>query len=165
VDWCSRRKEDSDNPSVALLANYLAYLFEEGLSANCLAIHKSAISSILSVEDSRFEFLSQAPLLKRLIKGVFNCSGSQKVKVTWDVSLVLNLLRSWGPNRVLDEKQLLLKCITLLALVSACRVGELASLSRNIQEMPSGWILNLIKLKKNSSVKRANLELNIFFLS
>lgn len=48
---------------------------------------------------------------------------------TWDVTVLLRLLKSWFPLSALDLKQLTLKTAALVALVSAHRSQTLSALS------------------------------------
>jgi integrase len=164
VDWCDQGEKDPYNPNVHQLVNYLGHQYNKGLSYNTLNIHKSAIISTLARKDEKFFQLSHSNWLKQLMKGVFNLRPTSKKPDTWDVSLILSYFRQLGPNHQLSLKQLFLKGLTLFTLVTACRVSEIASLSRaGIQKFPSGWVFQFGELKKNSSIKNTNLEINVFY--
>jgi integrase len=160
MDWCSERSLGANSPALSDLANYLSFLFEEGLAPRSLALHKSAIISILSLENERFSSFSKADCLNRIIKGAFNSRPPLKSTEVWDIEQVLSCLRSWGPNTGLSVKQLMWKSLALIAIVSACRVSDLASLSSQIRRCPEVWTFNFIK--KNSSMQDCKVEINIF---
>jgi hypothetical protein len=129
------------------------------LAVGTLNLHKSAIISILSIRDTTFESFSNSKLLSRLLKGAFNLKPRSKPRLTWDVDVLLTCLKNWGPNSSLSIRQLFLKSLGLLALVTACRVSELSSLSRHFRQSPSGWTLDFNKLKKTSSIKNDSLKI------
>jgi integrase len=147
------------------MANYLAFLSKQGLAAKTLALHKSAVVTLLGLKDERFELLLKSSQLQRLLKGAFLKNPSKKQPKIWNVTTVLDYLRSLGLNEQLGLKNLFWKALMLLALVTACRMSELASMSRNIQKSTTGWTLFFNKLKKNSSAKTQELSINVFYFT
>ena len=65
---------------------------------------------------------------------------------TWDVSIVLKMLKAWGQNEVLDLKQLSLKLTMLLALTSLHKGMELHILNT----VPETWDSFQIGLNSSS---------------
>jgi integrase len=149
------------NPHEFQVVNYLAHLLEQGLASGSVQVHKSAILTNLSFLNAKFQVLRESELIKRVLKGGFNERPTCPRVVVWDVKDVLSLIRSWGRNHDLSLTRLFQKTLTLLALSSACRVSELAALSRHIVVRPREWVFSLVKLKKNSSQKRASLQVEI----
>jgi hypothetical protein len=94
VGWCCGKQEDPDNPTVILLANYLSFLAGEGLSAKSVALHRSAIATLLELKDERFRVLLHSNMLNRLLKGVFHATPIRPKPKIWDVTPVLSYLRS-----------------------------------------------------------------------
>jgi hypothetical protein len=68
-----------------------------------------------------------------------------------------------GENPSLPLSKLLQKSLMLLALASACRVSELAMLSRKIKVVNGGWVFFFQNWKKNSTKKNAKTELEVGF--
>ena len=70
------------------------------------------------------------PVVTRLLKAMFFTRPPQpKYMITWDVNVVLQFLELWDPPNELKLKQLTLKTVALVALVSAQRSQTLAALS------------------------------------
>jgi integrase len=162
VAWCGRQQINPRNPTLILFANYLSFLYQSGLASQSLTQHKAAIIFNLSMQDVKFQSWYEADCLRRIIKGVFNRTPVNRVTYIWNVDQLLDHIRKWGPNSELSVKRLLQKSLSLLALVSACRVSELANLSSQVVKRPGVWTFKFLKWKKNSSVKNSCLDLNIF---
>jgi integrase len=145
------------------LANYLADLFSSGLSAGSLNVHKSAIVFILCQENDVFASFNSSHQLRSILKGAFNARPPRVKRGIWNVDTVVTFLRSLGPNESLTLVLLLRKCVTLFALVTACRVAELASFSRKIKKESEGWLFSLNEWKKSSSSKRQDVSIKVFF--
>jgi integrase len=163
VHWSKQQSCDPSSPTECHLVNYLASLFREGLGANSISLHKSAIVSILVSQNSKYQGLLQSDKLRRVIRGAFNLIPPRQVTTVWNVDTVLSYWISAGSNSQLSKKQLFQKTLSLLCLVTACRVSELASLSGIILKFPTYWQLQFTKWKKNSSQKKAGASVDIFF--
>ena len=126
--YCGRTGVPQYSPSLVQVMNYLAELFSEGLQYRTVNTHRSALSSTLKPIDGHK--VGQHPLICRLMKGVFNKRPPLQTMVgTWSVDKVLQLLKSWGDNALLDLKHLTYKTVMLLALASAKRCSSLILLS------------------------------------
>ena len=67
------------------------------------------------------------PIVRRYMNGVFNLRPPRpRYRATWDVTVVLNYLRSLGPNESLTLKNLTMKLVTLISLISGQRCQTLA---------------------------------------
>ena len=72
--------------------------------------------------------ITEHPLLKRLIKGVFNMRPPQpRYSHTWDINIVFNYISNMGPNYSLSLKQISLKLVTLHTLLAIQRVETIPS--------------------------------------
>ena len=120
-------------PTFNQLINYLSELAENNYSYNTINAYKAAITQTLSVSGN-FSF-HQNPLMVRFMKGAFfNNRPKPKYTSTWDVSMVLNYLKSLYPSLTftltlekLDLKNLTIKLASLIALTTAQRVQTLIS--------------------------------------
>ena len=66
--------------------------------------------------------VGEHPIIARLLKGMFHIRPPEpRYSFTWDVNVLLTFLESWFPLSVLELKQLTLKIVALVALVSAQR--------------------------------------------
>lgn len=72
------------------------------------------------------EKAGQHPQITALLKGMFNRKPPQpRYMTTWNVDLVLNLLRTWPEDGTLSLRQISLKVTMLMALTGAMRRSEL----------------------------------------
>ena len=103
-------------------------LHAAGYSYSLLNLHRSMLSSTL--EQSGTIPVGQLPSVKQLLKGAFNRNPPRpRYDRTRDVSKVVDLIASWGPNESLDLSRLTRKLAMLLALATLLRTSELSSIS------------------------------------
>ena len=119
-------------------------------SCGTLNTYRSAISLISPNK------IGEDILISRFLKGVFRLKPTKpKYEVTWDVSVVLNYLKTLYPLDVLSLKDLTLKTITLLALSTAHRAQTLAAIKiSNIHITNSGLIIKVSDVIKTSGPGR-----------
>lgn len=109
------------------VTNFLAYHFKEGKSYSTLNTYRSALSTTLCPCSGTM--VGSHPLVVRFMKGVFHLRPPQpKYDTTWDVSVVINYLRTLFPLEQLTLKMLTFKTVMLCALASAQRGQTLAAL-------------------------------------
>ena len=126
--WCATRCICPFSTDIPNVLEFLTEKFEAGLKYRSLNCYRSALSSALIPVDG-FQ-VGQHPLVIRLMKGVFNSRPPEpRYSQTWDVNLVLEYIKSLGPNEDLSLKLLSRKLATLLALVLAHRSSDLSRLS------------------------------------
>ena len=102
------------------LVKLVAGLYDKNLSYSMLNTARSALSSILHMDNCR-NFGSH-PLTVRFMKGVFEKrTPHPRYNKIWDVSLVLNYLTTLDPIEKLTLKDLTLKLLMLLLLVTGQR--------------------------------------------
>ena len=93
---------------------------ESGIGYSAVYTARSALSTILVVNDT-FSF-GMHPLVKKILKGDFEEKPSlPRYEVIWDVNQVLNRLRSDPPIECISLKELTLKVVMLLALLTGQR--------------------------------------------
>lgn len=90
-------------------------------------------------------------MVKQLFRGVYNSRPPKpRYSNTWDVNIVLDYIAQLGENIELSLKQLSLKLLMLMSLVSANRVSELQALDLRFRcYKPSGVLFKLASLTKN----------------
>jgi hypothetical protein len=97
--------------------------YEEGIGYSAMNTTRSALSTIIVFGNIT---AGAHPLVIRFLKGVYNLRPPQARYVTvWDPTIVLNYLKGLGPAKSLGIKDLTLKLVTLMALVSAQRAQSL----------------------------------------
>ena len=120
ASFCHERQLDPHALSVELLVEFLAELFDTGLGYSALGTARSAISALSMVQGN--SPLGENPLIKRFFKGVFNMRPTRpRYAQTWDVNVVLNFMRTTWPLAEITLKNLTLKLVMLIALVTGQR--------------------------------------------
>ena len=95
-------------------------LYAQGLGYSTLNTARSALSSILRISDC--QNFGSHPLVVRFMKGVFETRKPKpKYDDIWDASKVLNYLSTLHPVKELSLKDLTLKVLMLLLLVTGQR--------------------------------------------
>ena len=132
--------------------DYLAGLFDSGLSYRTINVARSTLSSTLQHIDG--VAVGCHPLVVRLMKGVFNSRPPvKKTFPSWSVSKVIETLKAWSPAGSLSLRCLTLKTVMLLALATGKRVSSLYLLSIKkgyIQFSDSKVVLQFDGLEKHS---------------
>lgn len=107
-------------PNISQVVNFLAHLFQSGLSFSTINSARSALSAFLPRLEG-FQVGSH-PLVVRLMKGVFEKRPAlPKYAVTWDVGKVLRYLASLPASSDLSFKLLTYRLVMLLCLLTGQR--------------------------------------------
>ena len=115
-------------PSISHILDFLAKLMSDGSGYSAINTARSALSGFITIDNLP---AGQHPLVKRLLKGVFNIRPAlPKYCTTWNVNIVLEYLGKLD-NDTLNLQTMTLKLTMLLALVSGQRCQSLASLDLN----------------------------------
>ncbi|XP_072030140.1 uncharacterized protein [Amphiura filiformis] len=119
--FCNSKQIDPMQTDAVQVLIFLPQLFKEGLTYNSLNVARSALSSLVILQAGRFT-VGTHPLVTRFMKGVYTKRPPvPRYEFIWDVQIVLNYLRKLAPANVLSLKDLTLKLVMLIALVSAQR--------------------------------------------
>jgi hypothetical protein len=134
---------------VGLGLDFLAELFEEGLSYSTINTARSALSTVVACDYGTF---GTHPHVIRLMKGIFNHRPPvSRYCTTWDVNTVLIFLRTLSPVKDLSFKDLCGKLAMLMALVTVQRVQTLHLLDlRYMSKSMFGYTFTLSKVIKQS---------------
>lgn len=125
----SKRIINSIHTSVNTVLIFLTELYETGIGYSAINTAKCALSNLVTLSGLDNVQYGNHALVKRFIKGIFNCCPSMpKYTQICDVSLVLQYLKSISLEHI-PLKQLTLKTVMLLAVLSRQRVQTLAVLS------------------------------------
>lgn len=144
--FCVSNQIDVLAASVPMVLYFLTCLFESGAQYSTLNSTRSALSLILGPH------VGNDPRIKRFFKGVFRLRPPlPKYNITWNVSLVLDLLATWAPNEDLNLEKISRKLATLLALVTAHRLQTLSKINiKNIEQLTDRVIIKIPDLIKTS---------------
>ena len=148
--YCGERKIDPISAPLEVGVNYLAELYNTGIGYSALNTARSALSSYVILPDN-LPFGTH-PLVRRFMKGVFeNRPSLPRYSATWDIAAVLEYLGNMHPADKLSLKDLTLKVVTLLALLSGQRRQTLHALKVSCMQLSSDkCVFVLDKLLKTS---------------
>ena len=111
---------DPISSNVTVGINFLAELYDDGLSYSSINTARSALSTLMQLQDG--ENFGSNTLVSRFMRGVFvKRPALPRYKEIWDVSIVLRHIEKWHPLKDLDLKCLTLKTVMLMALTSGQR--------------------------------------------
>jgi site-specific recombinase XerD len=128
--FCSSRGlHDHLSVSLSTGIEFLTKLYKEGKSYSTINSARSALSQFIHLSDCSTDTdFGKHTVTTKFMRGVFKLRPPvAKYNNTWDVKIVLDLLRKWD-NTTVSLKHLSLKCVTLLALALGQRVQTLSAL-------------------------------------
>ena len=92
--YCEERKMNPLQPTTIEAIEFLTYLFEQGHSHGQISTARSALSSIISLTNSSNVSLWNLPLVKRLMKDIYEAKPNlPKYRTIWNVGTVFNYFR------------------------------------------------------------------------
>lgn len=116
---------------VNLPIEFLTNLYKKGKSYSTINSARSALSQYVNLLNETNCDFGKHPLTTKFMKGVFKLRPpTAKYTATWDVSLVLNQLRTLN-NMSISLKELTHKCVMLLALSTGQRVQTIGALRKS----------------------------------
>jgi len=125
--FCSSVHINNISCNINYVLVFLTNLYTDGVGYSGLNTARSALSLVLSPIDGMS--IGKHPLVIRLIKAVWRSRPPKpRYNSVWDASVVLECFKNWPCNENLDLKQLSLKLVGLLALVTAQRVQTLSKI-------------------------------------
>lgn len=141
--FCLQRGIDCFNAEVKQGIDFLAYLFEKGLSYSAINTARSALSLILKSQDGIT--FGENRLVCRFLKGVFEIKPTiPKYSKIWDVGQVLTYLQSLNLNAEMSLKQLTHKLVMILALLTGQRCQTIHKLNIELmQKLPNKYVFTI----------------------
>ena len=161
-DYCVTHNVDPHFPLVSQAINFMANIRESRqLGYNAVNTMRSALSSVIFHPDS-IPF-GQRPEVKLYMKGIYNSNPpTPRYAQIWDPHTVLDFLRTWSPATKLTLRQLTLKVVFLVLLVSGQRLQTLHSLDINfMKQNTSSFTFVLSRLLKQSRPGYKNPRLTL----
>ena len=127
--YCRQWHIDPIHTPVANVLNFLGQRFHEGAGYRSICACRSALNTVVSLHEGLE--LSDHPLMKRFVKGVFHLRPPlPKYTQVWDVGMVIAYIRSLGcTNDQLSLKDLTMKLTALLSILTAQRISSISYLS------------------------------------
>lgn len=142
--------------------DFLLHLHDKGLSYSAINTARSALSSVMKVEGVPF---GNSELVTRFMRGIFNINPAlPKHARIWDTNIVLHYLEKMSPRKSITLKQLTLKTVMLLALLTGQRAQTIylfeidnitfqgdqvqITIARLIKTSKPSWHLEPIKFTK-----------------
>ena len=113
--------------------------YKHGLTYSSLNTARCALSTVILMPNGNtFE---NHPLVTRLMKGVFESRPTlPRYNSIWNLSTVLDFIKTLGPNEELSLKNVTLKCVTLVALLSGQRCQTIHALRISGMKETNGQI-------------------------
>ena len=125
---CVEKGWDKWNPQLSQPIAFLTMLFDKGMSYSAINAARSALSQLLDTVDG--VAFGKHPVVCRILKGMYNRRPQRsRYTATWDVDVVLSYLREMSPLVKLTLKDLTLKLLLLLLLITCQRLQTIQSLS------------------------------------
>ena len=147
MDFCCQRQIDPYKPGLIVALQFLHTLYNNELSYSAINTARPALSTILTIEGAKT--FGTHPVVSRYLKGVFlNRKPVPRYKSVWDVSKVLRYLKTLNPNQQISLKELTLKLVMLLSLVTAQRGQSIHML--DISDTESSCTFSLLEHIKTS---------------
>jgi integrase len=138
--WCNSKQIDPFNASLTDCANFLSYLYDNGLKYKTISGYRSMMSAVLPTVE-KFP-IGKHPHVIRVLKGVFNSRPPEhRLIPEWDLPLVLQMLKQppFEPMKLARLKYVTWKTVFLIAITTFKRCSDLQALrlgegSVNIQK-------------------------------
>lgn len=131
------------------ILEFLTDLYKSGLSYSAINTARSTLSSIFSIIGN-IEIGSDK-FIKRFMKGIFHLRPAIKRNFTWDLSRVLDYLKSLPSYDEIQLKDLAHKLVMLLALLSGQRAQSLHLIDINHLEINVAE--NTLKIQIHEPIK------------
>lgn len=133
-----------------MVIDFLTDLFNSGCSYSSVNSAKSALAAYVFISDG--DPIQNNYHVTRFMRGIFNLRPSRpKYSFSWNVDTVLNFLRNWFPHDQLSLKELTLKAVTLVALISGQRAQTIHEMDlKNMRKSDDSCTFIITALIKQS---------------
>lgn len=143
--------------STALLASFIASLFEEGYAASTITTYSASLSAIHKFAD--WPDPAKSFLVKKLIAGAEKCRGKQDRRLPITLAILRKILHILPSITATGYEQKLFAAMFLLAFYAFLRVGEITTHSRS---EPGLHVLQLANVKfRQRGQQLVSMELTI----
>ena len=152
--YCKVNKIDVFKPSLEKAIEFLVMLYNSGIGYSAINTARSALSNIITLANG-MKF-GEHPLVVRYMKGIFEIRPAlPRYSEIWDVTVVLNYLKTFEHVSALPLKELTLKLTMLLCLTTGQRGQTIHKIDiSGIQALPDRYRLTINnKLKQTKPGK------------
>ena len=147
--FCCERGINPLQPSLQQACRFLRMLSDGGLGYGALNTARCSLSTILPKYEGHT--FGNHPLVCWLVKGGYERHPPKpRYSEFWDVNVVFNLFKVWGPTRGLSLKFLSFKLVMLLLLVSSQRGQTIVNLDTEDMEMTDCIVFKMKVLLKHN---------------
>lgn len=168
IPWyehCRRHQIDPHAPFIPLAINFMATLAaDRHLGYNATNTMRSALSSVIMPPDG-IPF-GQRPEVKLFMKGVYQAKPPTPRYVDiWDPQTVLDFLKTWAPAQKLTFKQLTLKVVVLVLLVTGQRIQTVHALDLEFMKKTRGsftFVLDTLLKQSRPGYKNPKITLKAY---
>ena len=137
--YCRENKIDVFKPGLVNAIEFLVTLYKSGIGYSAINTARSALSNLITLENG-MKF-GEHPLVTRYMKGIFEIRPAlPKYSEIWDVTVVLNYLKTFVMVTALPLKELTLKLTMLLCLTTEQRGQTIHKMEvSGIQALPDRY--------------------------
>ena len=165
TEYANERQADPHSPPLEEGVNFLAKLIRDKASLSAVCTARSALSCYLCKYDG--VSFGSTELVRRLIKGAFEENPTlPRQKETWDVNTVLDMLNTWVPLDKLTLKELTLKLVVLIALLTGQRYRTIHALDITCMSLKDDkctfFFVNTVLKHTRRGTHLAPIELHAF---
>ena len=165
TEYVNERQADPLSPPLEEGVHFLAKLIRDKASLSAVCTARSALSCYLCKYDG--VSFGSTELVRRLIKGAFEESPTlPRQKETWDVNTVLDMLNTWVPLDKLTLKELTLKLVVLIALLTGQRYRTIHALDITCMSLKDDkctfFFVNTVLKHTRRGTHLAPIELHAF---
>lgn len=148
TSFCGERSIHFFQPTINDVLEFLLKLYKGNLSYSCINTARSALSCFVKIDGTD---VGKHPLVSRFMKGIFQLRPTlSRYNEIWDVDVVFDYIRNMNCNEMLSLKQLTLKTVSLVALISSQRVQSIHNIClSNMNVDDSKYVFYLGKIKQS----------------
>ena len=131
---------------------FLTKLHGQGLGYSAIATARSAISTYAEEIDG--QKIGTHPIITRQLRGIYNLNPPKpKYKKSWDINIVLEMLKKWYPLDQLGIKKLTFKALMLLVISTTQRTQTMADIKVENLE----WYQDTVVIKMDTKSKHTQI--------
>ena len=149
TDYCTKLGHDPTSCPIEIVANFLAMLKDKGRKYQTICGYRSAISRYHCGQG--LLPLGESKLVKRITKACFNLAPPiPKYANMWNADVLMCYLAKQYPNSDLSLKDLGIKTVALISILSLSRQSSVAVLAPEFQVVEDKIVIPLTGLEKTS---------------